>query len=82
MGRKPKVKKTEAAGVQEVVEKEITFICPVRGKVTQKVKVKVLKKKEQEASSQFISPEGDILSKIEKKETEQQLLSEDVEDVE
>lgn len=81
MGRKPKVKKQQE-DILEIVEKEITYVCPTRGKVTEKVKVKVLKKKDQEASSQFVTPEGDILSKIEKSETEQELLSEDLEDVE
>lgn len=48
MGR-PKGAKNKKASpkdpmVEEIIEQEIEFICPVRGKVKQKVKIKRLKK--------------------------------------
>jgi hypothetical protein len=36
-----KKKKQDESDGSKIVEKEITYICPVRGEVTQKVKVKV-----------------------------------------
>jgi translation elongation factor P/translation initiation factor 5A len=45
-GSKNKTKKTQNIDptVEEIVIQEIEFICPVRGKVKQKVKIKRLKK--------------------------------------
>jgi hypothetical protein len=41
MSKNKQVKKVEDASGYQVVEKEVTFVCPTRGKVTQLIKVKV-----------------------------------------
>lgn len=41
---KPKKESRKDSNIEDVVETEIEFTCPVRGRVKQKVKVKRLKK--------------------------------------
>lgn len=41
--KKKKLKNTEKEKVEDFVWKEITYTCPVRGRVTDKVKVKIIK---------------------------------------
>lgn len=47
---RPKIKKKikkhvfKDPTIEEIVEQEVEFICPVRGKIKQKVKIKRLKK--------------------------------------
>lgn len=71
MVRKPKkkVKSELDPDVMEEVWQEISFTCPIRGKVKQKVKVKRLKPK---SGSEHVAviPDSDITALIEGKETE------------
>jgi len=68
MAKKKKVKKTSEKvdpNVLEEVFQEITFICPIRGKVTQKVKVKKLKPKG-DGQDIAVIPDSDITANLDK----------------
>jgi hypothetical protein len=59
-----KPKETNNPMVEEIVEREITFTCPVRGKVTQKVKVKKVKAADHKVGITVVS--SDALNDLEK----------------
>jgi hypothetical protein len=68
---KKKVKKTAKVEqpkdprIEKVYEKEITFMCPVRGLVTQKVKVKRYKPLSQQVAKPIITPSSELEATIE-----------------
>jgi hypothetical protein len=53
------ISKKQDPNIQEIVEVEVEFTCPVRGKVKQKVKMKRLKSVKVDAR-QFIGQSDDI----------------------
>lgn len=53
--------------VEEIVEVEVEFICPKRGKVKQKVKMKKLKKVTHDPHRVFVGAK-DIIEDLESKE--------------
>jgi hypothetical protein len=63
-----KIQKKQDPNVLEEVEQEITFNCPIRGKVVQKVKVKKLKPKGDGGEVPVI-PDSDLTSKIDSDST-------------
>ncbi len=68
MAKKKKAKKTSEKtdpNVLEEVYEEITFTCPIRGKVTQKVKVKKLKPKG-DGQDVAVIPDSDITANLDK----------------
>lgn len=46
--------------IEEVYEQEVTFTCPVRGKVTQKVKIKRYKALSEQASKHILQSSDSI----------------------
>lgn len=64
--------------IEEIVEIEVWFDCPVRGKIKQKVKMKRLKKVVSE-SKVFVGAQS-ILDDIEKEEQELQVIEPDQEE--
>jgi hypothetical protein len=56
---KKSLKKTQDPNIQEIIEVEVEFTCPIRGKIKQKVKMKRLKSIKVDAR-QFISHSNDI----------------------
>lgn len=67
MVRKPKkkVKSETDPNVMEEVWQEISYTCPIRGKVIQKVKVKKLKPKG-DGQDIAVIPDSDITAQIDK----------------
>jgi len=64
--------------VEEIIEQEVEFICPIRGKVKQKVKVKRLKKVTHEQKV-FIGAQS-IIEDLEAKEEDLSLIELDPEE--
>jgi hypothetical protein len=60
--KKPKLEE----GVEEIIEQEVTYTCPVRGKVTEKVKIKKLKPKATSSQITVIESNDDLLAKLDK----------------
>jgi len=75
--KKVKAKTTKKAdpNVEKEYFKEVTFICPVRGKITQKVKVKKLKTRDV-GDTQLIKA-SDTNSEIEKEDDGLSIYSEE-----
>lgn len=55
--------------IEKIYEKTITFMCPIRGLVTQKVKVKRYKSKQVQAKEIVKGSTEDILSKVDELDT-------------
>jgi hypothetical protein len=56
---KKSLKKTQDPNIQEIIEVEVEFTCPIRGKIKQKVKMKRLKSIKVD-TRQLISHSNDI----------------------
>jgi hypothetical protein len=54
--------------IEEIYEKEITFVCPVRGLVTQKVKVKRYRSPGQHDSKGLSAPMSEFVDTLEEKD--------------
>ena len=66
--RQAKVVEKLDPDVEKIYEKTISFMCPVRGLVTQKVKIKRYKSKQTQAKEIIKSKEDDILISVEELE--------------
>ena len=55
--------------IEKIYEREITFDCPVRGLVTQKVKVKRYKPLAEQHQKQPISSASEVVDKLEEKDS-------------
>jgi hypothetical protein len=73
-----KATKSKNPGVEDTVEVEIEFDCPVRGKVKQKVKVKKLKTVEVNVGA--IVNSSDDIDALDAKDNELPLYGSDTED--
>ena len=54
--------------IEEIYEDEITFTCPVRGVVTQKVKVKRYKPLGQQETKTLVTPVNEFVETLEEKD--------------
>jgi hypothetical protein len=54
--------------IEHIYEKEITFTCPVRGVVTQRVKVKRYKPLGQQESKTLVAPMNEFVETLEEKD--------------
>jgi hypothetical protein len=54
--------------VQEVYEEEVSFMCPVRGLVKQKVKIKRFKPLAEQESKHLIASVSELVDKLEEKD--------------
>jgi hypothetical protein len=54
--------------IEEIYEKEITFLCPVRGLVKQKVKVKRYKPLAEQYQKPLINSANELVNKLEEKD--------------
>lgn len=61
--------------VEEIVEVEVEFICPKRGKIKQKVKMKKLKKIVDNGPKVFVGASS-VIDDLEQEETERILSTE------
>ena len=78
-GAKNKKHVFEDPQVEEIVEVEIDFICPVRGKIKQKVKMKRLKKVTSTHDHKFVGASS-IIDDLESKEDDLSSLNTDPEE--
>jgi len=71
MGRPKKVKPDQQKrdpNVESVYETEVTFTCPIRGLVTQKVKVKRYKPPAEHRSGHLQVPIDELIEKLDEKD--------------
>ena len=54
--------------IEEIYEEEVTFICPVRGKVTQKVKVKKFKPLAEQEAKHLVVTIDELTAKLEEED--------------
>ena len=54
--------------IEEIYEEEVTFNCPVRGKVTQKVKIKKFKPLAEQESKHLITSISELVDQLEEKD--------------
>lgn len=64
--KQPKQKKDPR--IQEIYEEEVTFMCPVRGLVTQTVKVKRYKPLDDQSSKHLMTSIDELTSKLEEED--------------
>ena len=54
--------------VEEIYEEEVTFTCPVRGLVKQKVKIKRFKPLAEQATKHLMTSIGDLVDKLDEQD--------------
>lgn len=74
---KPKAKQKQDPRIEEVYEQEVTFHCPKRGLVKQKVKIKKYKTVVEADPKHTIKPENDVIEKLENEDDGLQIYNED-----
>jgi|GEM_PF-6380019 len=74
---KPKTKQKLDPRIEEVYEQEVKFLCPKRGWVTQKVKVKRYKTVVEGDPKHTIRPENDVIEKLESDDDGLQIYNEE-----
>lgn len=85
MARKKKVNKTKTEkidpNIEEIYEQTVSFMCPIRGLVTQKVKIKRYKpQSSNEERSVLKDSDTDLLSKIDNEDDLSILTEEELKD--
>src|SRR5271166_2717440 len=63
-----KAKERKDPRIQEVYEELVTFNCPIRGVVTQKVKIKRYRTQMEQESKHLLTPLGEIVDKLEEQD--------------
>jgi hypothetical protein len=66
---KPAPKEKLDPRIEEVYEREITFTCPVRGLVTQKVKVKRYKPLGEQSAKPIVNSANELVNALEEKDS-------------
>lgn len=74
---KAKTKQKLDPRIEEVYEQEVKFLCPKRGWVTQKVKIKKYKTVVEADAKHTIKPENDVIEKLEGDDDGLQIYNED-----
>ncbi len=66
---KPKpIKERKDPRIEEIYEEEVTFTCPVRGLVTQKVKIKRFKPLIEQESKHLMTSMSELVDKLEEQD--------------
>jgi hypothetical protein len=64
----PEKKPKRDPRIEQIYEEEVTFMCPVRGKVTQKVKIKRFKPLNEQDGKHLVATIDELTSKLEEQD--------------